>query len=343
MRKGTFGLAALWLVAMGCSSSPQSDDKPQPAFCQNALQTCFEFCLCATGEADRCFDACEESGTGGDPGVGGGTGTGGDPGGGGSAGSAGGAGTGGAPAGGGAGTGGAPAGGGGGTPGGGGGTSGPSCAGSCGSTKAVAGSCYCDSDCQKYGDCCPDWAAVCGGGSGGATGSGGSTGNSCGSWPAGPAGVAQNSTLPQSLSWQGYREGSSAVSSVSIGDYYDCDGKKGVNALMIITGTPNCGACKSEASTLEAKMAAWGGMGIKVITLMVGSVSTAEAWKNKYGLNKSAVLADKMPPSMAYSSSIGTPMHHIVDPRTMKVVYTQMGAGGSAFSQLEQLAAKNKK
>ena len=129
---------------------------------------------------------------------------------------------------------------------------------------------------------------------------------------------------------------------VSIQDYYDCDGKKGITALMIITGTPGCGACKSEAATLEGKMGTWAGMGIKVITLMVGSVSTAQTWKSMYNLNKSAVLADKMPPSMAYSSSIGTPMHHIVDPRNMKVIHTQMGAGGTAFSKLEQLAAQNK-
>jgi peroxiredoxin len=152
-----------------------------------------------------------------------------------------------------------------------------------------------------------------------------------------------NSTLPQSLSWQGFREGSSTSATVSIQDYYDCDGSKGIHAVMLITGQPNCGACKSEAATLEAKMGAWAGMGIKVVTLMIGSVSTAQTWKSKYGLNKSAVLADKMPPALAYSSTIGTPMHHIVDPRTMKVIHTQMGAGGSAFSKLEQLATANKK
>jgi peroxiredoxin len=213
----------------------------------------------------------------------------------------------------------------------------------------VGGTCYCDGQCAQYGDCCADYQSVCGGGSGGATGSGGSTGSggatgsTCGSWPGGTPGVAQGKTLPQNLSWQGYADGQSSVSTVSIQDYYDCDGKKGINAVMIITGQPNCGACKSEAAGLEAKMGSWKGMGIKVVTLMIGSVSTAETWKNKYGLVSSAVLADKMPPAMAYSSSIGTPMHHIVDPRTMNVVYTQMGAGGSAFSKLEQLAQSNKK
>lgn len=47
------------------------------------------------------------------------------------------------------------------------GTSG-SCQGSCGSTEAAPGSnpaCYCDAQCESYGDCCGDYTSTCGGGS----------------------------------------------------------------------------------------------------------------------------------------------------------------------------------
>ncbi len=75
---------------------------------------------------------------------------------------------GGAPAGGGPSGGGAPAGGGpsgGGAPGGGGAP--PSCVGKCGDSNPVpgpGGSCFCDQQCSSTGDCCPDYAQVCGGG-----------------------------------------------------------------------------------------------------------------------------------------------------------------------------------
>ena len=37
-----------------------------------------------------------------------------------------------------------------------------SCAGKCGSDDAVGG-CYCNAACVQYGDCCADYATVCGG------------------------------------------------------------------------------------------------------------------------------------------------------------------------------------
>jgi hypothetical protein len=54
-----------------------------------------------------------------------------------------------------------------------------SCAGHCGSQSA-GGTCYCDAACQQSGDCCPDFASLCGGsvGAGGAT-SGGCTPTLC--------------------------------------------------------------------------------------------------------------------------------------------------------------------
>ncbi|MFO0567954.1 MAG: hypothetical protein U0263_20005 [Polyangiaceae bacterium] len=342
------------LIVSGCAVGTSGDPEGKPAFCDDA-QSCFEFCLCATGEPDRCFSTCNANqGSGGGSGLAGGqggatngagasSGGGGTPGAGGTTQATGG---GGSPSGG----GGAGAGGSGSSSGAGGTTStGPTCAGQCGSSTPVSGSCYCDPECVQFGDCCPDFAALCNGaGSGGATGAGGGGGTpnlgNCGSWPTGAAGVAQGKTLPSNLSWQGFREGSSSATSVSIADYYDCDGTKGINAILFITAQTSCGVCKSEAAQLEAKMASWSALGIKVVTLMIsGGVNTAQAWKNQYGLTKSAVLADKMPPSLAYTNYIGTPMHHIVNPRTMQVVYTQMGAGGSAFSQLEQLAQQNKK
>ncbi|MCA9599110.1 MAG: hypothetical protein KC776_37625, partial [Myxococcales bacterium] len=52
-----------------------------------------------------------------------------------------------------------------------GGTATASCQGNCGSADPVGDpGCYCDSQCQNFGDCCDDFASVCGGTGGGGGG-----------------------------------------------------------------------------------------------------------------------------------------------------------------------------
>ncbi|HMR05427.1 MAG TPA: redoxin domain-containing protein [Polyangiaceae bacterium] len=280
------GLVFAAMLGAACAGAEDDAGTAAPlAFCETA-STCLEFCLCATGKIDGCFEACDG------PGGGGGSpqGTGGVP-----------SGTGGAPGAGGVAAGGSPAAGG-----------APSAGGGPGSGGAPAGS-------------------------------GGNNNTSCSGWPGGASGPALGQTLPQSLSWQGFTGGSGSPSSTNIADYYDCDGKKGINAILFITATTTCGICKSEAKSLEAKMDQWAPLGIKVVTLMVypATVAGAQSWKSAYGLNRVDVLADKMPPSMAYSNSIGTPLHTIVNPRNMQVVHTKMGGGSASYAKLVELAQQN--
>ena len=54
-------------------------------------------------------------------------------------------------------------------------------------------------------------------------------------WPAGPYGVDEGDILPPSLAWQGYAEGSDQPGTISIQDYFDCDGSRGIDAVMIET------------------------------------------------------------------------------------------------------------
>ncbi|MEZ4223500.1 MAG: CAP domain-containing protein [Polyangiaceae bacterium] len=178
--------------AVACAADTGSvPDGAQPEFCDNP-QTCIEFCLCTTNDAERCLNVCEPGG-GGAPGGGGTTGGGGSSGGsaggttgGGAVGATGGASNGGSAATGGTTTGGTSGGGTSGSSNGGGTAQGPSCAGKCGSTQPVDGQCYCDSQCAQYGDCCADFTSACGGG-GGTAGGGGTSG---GGGTAGTAGTA---------------------------------------------------------------------------------------------------------------------------------------------------------
>jgi hypothetical protein len=166
-------------------------------------------------------------------------------------------------------------------------------------------------------------------------------------YPAGPYGAAVGHVLPPTLSWQGFPENASQQTTVSITDYFDCDGSKGIHALLLITSATWCGVCQQEADVLEAEtQGQLGALGARVITLMIENASyqpataaTAEAWKSNFGLVSSAVVADPEI-SMATSPSFGTPLEVVVDPRTMKVVDRQEGWAGD-YPTLVALAQQN--
>ena len=182
-----------------------------------------------------------------------------------------------------------------------------------------------------------------GGGNAGSGNAGGGESN-CDSWPSGEPGVATGQVVPEGQVWEGFFGGSGSPGTTSIADYYDCDGKKGINAILFITAATTCDRCKHEAKSLEARMDEWVPLGIKVVTLMYypDTVAAAQSWKSTYGLNRVDVLADKDGPVMAYTSPWATPLHTIVDPRTMRVIHTKMAAGSDFYANAVELAKKNK-
>ncbi len=75
-------------------------------------------------------------------------------------------------------------------------------------------------------------------GSGG-SGLGGQGGDGAGpvacEYPQGPYGVGQGQTVPPTLSWQGYAPNSNSVSTITSEDFFDCDGLRGIDAVLIDT------------------------------------------------------------------------------------------------------------
>jgi len=179
------------------------------------------------------------------------------------------------------------------------------------------------------------------------TGGGGTAPPSC-TYPSGAYGVQLGAIANPSLSWQGYPDNRTDPASIEVGSYLDCDGTKGINALLVIQSATWCGACQEEAAELGAKVAnGWGAKGIHVLTLMIengssqpATIDTALAWKDQFKL-ETAVAAD---PGMSFvgqgSGEIGLPVEVVLDPRTMTIVDRQEGYSGY-YPSLEQLAAKN--
>ncbi|MFO0587537.1 MAG: hypothetical protein U0441_08360 [Polyangiaceae bacterium] len=165
-------------------------------------------------------------------------------------------------------------------------------------------------------------------------------------YPNGPTGVNVGNIVSGNLAWQGFPEGAAALGSVSIQDYFDCDGSKGINAILIDSSAVWCGVCQEEASDLPSQESTFQAKGVRVITLMIqdnsgnpATTNTAKSWRSNFGLDMYAVVAD---PNFSFGGdgNVGLPLQIIVDPRTMKIVAREEGFGGD-YSSVLQLAQKN--
>jgi hypothetical protein len=188
-------------------------------------------------------------------------------------------------------------------------------------------------------------AVTTGAGPSATTGASSSSGSGC-ALPSGPYGAMIGNTVSPSITWQGYADGASQAGTISLADYFDCDGSKGINAILIDESAVWCGPCQDEASDIASHEATWAPKGIHVLTLMIEDASgqpavlgTATQWKQNFGLG-TAVLADPNFSFAGSSMSIGLPLQLVVDPRTFKVIDRQEGYSGS-YASLESLAAQN--
>jgi hypothetical protein len=165
------------------------------------------------------------------------------------------------------------------------------------------------------------------------------------------AGDLSDGTPAPSLSWQGSSE-SGAITTISLSDYYDPDGSKGINALFVDQSAAWCDVCQGLAQQLSQNAkGTWRTQGIHLLTLITqavdrspATVDTAVAWKQHFGLDGSAVAAD---PMVSFRQTIGEqlapyPYQVIIDPRTLQVVNVNAGWDGSTdFPDVDALAAMN--
>ncbi|HEY6463613.1 MAG TPA: hypothetical protein VIY73_25770 [Polyangiaceae bacterium] len=171
-----------------------------------------------------------------------------------------------------------------------------------------------------------------GNGSGG-PGEGG--GSSACAYPKGPYGTSVGAVVDPTLSWQGYRDDGTTATTVAMTDYYDCDGSRGVDALLVDEAAQWCSDCASQEVTIGPDIGStWKSQGVHVVTLLAqdteenpATLATALSWRNEYALTTGAVCAD---PSWttklwggASSSGNGFPTSVVIDPRTMKIVAIQ--------------------
>jgi hypothetical protein len=155
-------------------------------------------------------------------------------------------------------------------------------------------------------------------------------------YPGGPYGNTSGKILAPT-SWSGFAPGSSSQTTVSLEELFDCDGSKGIHAVIFTTAQTSCGPCQDEAQNeIAPNVASWSNQGIVVVTLMYGG--GASNWRNYFGLEDTFVVND---PNGTFFTGSGdvTPTNAIWDPRTGEVVEWWQGGGGLEAAQ--QLAAQN--
>ena len=171
-------------------------------------------------------------------------------------------------------------------------------------------------------------------------------------YPDGPSGFAVGQVIPSSLVWSGIGAGGEPVTYHS-SDFLDCDGTKGINAIVFDSSAEWCSACQSEARELEGFIrTSWGANGVTVITLMMEDnshkpttdVAIASKWMKSFGLTNEPVVMD---PDFEFASqtqgTIGLPYNVVVNPRDMTVVKVAYHPGpGGKDATINALVAANK-
>ena len=145
-------------------------------------------------------------------------------------------------------------------------------------------------------------------------------------YPSGPYGVAQGSVIDPSATWQAYLPNATSPTTLKMSDLYDCDGSKGINAIVFDNAGQWCVACQYVAAYIPGWMSSsggnWSALGVAFVTLVIqtnnyepATINTAEQWRTMFKLENTWVAAD---PGITFATA-SLPHTLLVDPRTMKV------------------------
>ncbi len=169
-------------------------------------------------------------------------------------------------------------------------------------------------------------------------------------YPPGPYGGGLEATVPD-LTFEGYHAGSDVWGTLSLRDYYDPDGAKGIRALVVVIVAEWCNVCAAAAT--DVLPPAWNQFtprGTRFLQLMTQGANfepsrrdQADRWRVKYivpfdnGIDPTYQTNQLMP-----LDENGVPNYLIIDPRTMKIAASFMGrrADGN-LPGLEALLTRN--
>lgn len=155
-------------------------------------------------------------------------------------------------------------------------------------------------------------------------------------YPDGPFGTEPGS-VGQNACFEGWREPSAAKRSretlepISLGDFHDPDGTRGIQLLLVNTAALWCSACRIEHETLPEHVQRFGPRGLVVLSALfqgvTGEPATFEdlvAWVETYEPNF-PMLLDPDYSFGVYASAETAPLNLLIDARTMKILKKYIG------------------
>jgi len=173
-------------------------------------------------------------------------------------------------------------------------------------------------------------------------------------YPVGPFGFVTGQVFPN-VTLQGYVGGTGPWTTISTKDYFDPDGSKGINGLMITIGAPWCAGCTAEGASLPSLYASkYQALGARFLSAIVQDASSApatqatvDAWVKSYKTNYDiAADPDLLTVHLEGSGGGGSlplPYDYVIDPRTMRITAIDAGIAsyGATIPGLDPLLKKN--
>jgi hypothetical protein len=143
--------------------------------------------------------------------------------------------------------------------------------------------------------------------------------------------------------WTCYAPGQSTTSPLTPADLFDCDGSKGINAILLDVSAEWCEPCQGEAQELNGLyLDRWKPLKVVAVTLLAEDINgdpptadVARRWRDTYKLPDIYVCvgpADRL-------DVMGYPHNSAIDPRTMKVYDSLEGVDDLMF--VDALAKTN--
>jgi hypothetical protein len=146
-------------------------------------------------------------------------------------------------------------------------------------------------------------------------------------YPAGPYGTSMGSVIDPSSTWQAYLPNATTPTTLKMSDLYDCNGSKGINAIVFDNAAQWCVACQYVAAYIPGWMSAsggnWSALGVAFVTLIIqtnnyepATIDTAEQWRSMFNLAPNTYVAAD--PQITFATD-SLPHTLLVDPRTMTI------------------------
>jgi hypothetical protein len=174
--------------------------------------------------------------------------------------------------------------------------------------------------------------------------------DSGGAYPDGPYGV-KNGTVIADISWDGWREPKASqydpalFETISLSDYYDPDGEKGLHAIFVNASARWCSICKLEQRHIREMHEQWGPRGVVFIEALFEDVESKPAkpedlvsWGKMHEVDW-VFVADPINKLGLFFDRSASPMNMIINAKTMEIrdIITGMPDNSWWTSRLEPL------